>query len=466
MEDTPFCCELELQAVDFFKQLSIFAQHEIIDPTVWQSDRSSIVELMVDIFLLKPDIKDANHLSFVFYRSLSQVFYNVPVESFRSYSKQLLENILLSSGSNIDQTRLIVMILRRSILASQQEVLIDFELKNTSLSEDEEPEEYHLLPEDLLSRIENNMPQEYLEYENENHFLSFLWCCYLALSYFQDVSYNMRQSLVNQLRNRGLITKLYDFIADQLDLEDKSWMPTDTSTIEHYNIEGPDISSTKKSILQECRMLMLHLLYTLFKNVGSLTSSWWLNIKDRSLQMKVEKFVITHISKILIDQELREIGEKVKKLTAQDSSLTIKLNNVTNEIKAGYLVDEQRLEISLKLPLNYPLNNIQVHGVSRVGINEQKWKSWILSAQRVIVGMNGSVMDSLELFTKNVNLHFSGFEECAICYSILHAVDRKLPSKVCPTCNNRFHGACLYKWFRSSGNNTCPLCRSEIPFRR
>lgn len=126
-------------------------------------------------------------------------------------------------------------------------------------------------------------------------------------------------------------------------------MPTDTSTIEHYNIEGPDISSTKKSILQECRMLMLHLLYTLFKNVGSLTSSWWLNIKDRSLQMKVEKFVITHISKILIDQELREIGEKVKKLTAQDSSLTIKLNNVTNEIKAGYLVDEQRLEISLKL---------------------------------------------------------------------------------------------------------------------
>lgn len=249
-------------------------------------------------------------------------------------------------------------------------------------------------------------------------------------------------------------------------LEDKAWIPTDESTIETYDVAAPDSSSTKSALLQECKELMLHLLYVLFKNMGSMTSSWWLNLKDRSLQAKVEKFVTMHVSKLLIRQELKEVSEKVKKLTSQDESLTIRLNNATNEIKAGYLVDEQKLEISLKIPSNYPLSNIQVHGNSRVGINEQKWKSWILSAQRVIVGMNGSVMDSLELFTKNVNLHFSGFEECAICYSILHAVDRKLPSKVCPTCNNRFHGACLYKWFRSSGNNTCPLCRSEIPFRR
>lgn len=148
------------------------------------------------------------------------------------------------------------------------------------------------------------------------------------------------------------------------------------------------------------------------------------------------------------------------------ASLTIKINTIIHEIKASYLIDEQKLEILFKLPSNYPLTNVQVHGVSRVGINEQKWKSWILSTQRVITGMNGSVMDSLELFTKNVNLQFSGFEECAICYSILHAVDRKLPTKTCPTCNNKFHGACLYKWFRSSGNNTCPMCRSEIPFNR
>ena len=211
---------------------------------------------------------------------------------------------------------------------------------------------------------------------------------------------------------------------------------------------------------------MGHTLYQLFNNVGCLTSIWWLNIKDRTLQNDIEKFVSEFISPILIKNEFDDINSKMDRLTSNDDALTIKLNNITNEVKASYLIDDQKLEISFKLPKNYPLTNIQVNGVSRVGISEQKWKQWIMSTQHVITGMNGSVLDSLELFTKNVHLQFSGFEECAICYSILHAVDRKLPSKTCPTCKNKFHGACLYKWFRSSGNNTCPLCRSEIPFRR
>lgn len=216
----------------------------------------------------------------------------------------------------------------------------------------------------------------------------------------------------------------------------------------------------------ECKRLLAHSLYKMFDNVGSLTTNWWLNIKDRSFQSEVEKFVSLFISPILIRHELDTVVSKMESLTSKDDALNVKINKVTNEVKASYLIDEQKLVLSFKLPPNYPLTNIEVIGVSRVGISEQKWKQWIMSTQRVITGMNGSVMDSLELFTKNVNLQFSGFEECAICYSILHAVDRKLPTKTCPTCNNKFHGACLYKWFRSSGNNTCPLCRSEIPFKR
>ncbi|CUS23917.1 LAQU0S12e02938g1_1 [Lachancea quebecensis] len=466
LDEVLFSQELSIYSVQLYRQLIEYGKRNTPDASLWRETEAGILEIAVEVFLMKTDQQQASHFTFLFYRLLIQVFSEASVEQLLPSTDSLLKKFLSSSNLNIDQARLIVLVLRRSILAKQQDLLIEYELNNASKSTEDEPNDTFHFPPALLTLIDQKMPQEYLEYENEDQFLKYLWCCYLALSYLKDISYNLRQSFISQLKEQNLITKLYDFIADQLNLEDKSWIPTDERTIEIYDVAAPDSSSTKSALLQECKELMLHLLYVLFKNMGSMTSSWWLNLKDRSLQAKVEKFATMHVSKLLIRQELKEVSEKVKKLTSQDDSLSIRLNSATNEIKAGYLVDEQKLEISLKIPSNYPLSNIQIQGNSRVGINEQKWKSWILSAQRVIVGMNGSVMDSLELFTKNVNLHFSGFEECAICYSILHAVDRKLPSKVCPTCNNRFHGACLYKWFRSSGNNTCPLCRSEIPFRR
>jgi hypothetical protein len=35
-----------------------------------------------------------------------------------------------------------------------------------------------------------------------------------------------------------------------------------------------------------------------------------------------------------------------------------------------------------------------------------------------------------------------------------------LPDKKCKTCNNPFHSQCLFKWFSSSQQSTCPLCRN------
>ncbi|SCU87300.1 LAME_0D09538g1_1 [Lachancea meyersii CBS 8951] len=465
----PYACEFKIRSISLYRRLSSEKTNAMLGlGDLTPGDESELFDALMEAFLLQADYNKHNHFSFVFYRSLGDILHRSATSNFSRYGDGLMKNITLSSSEvNIDQERLAVRVLRESILLEQQTLLIDFEFHNSSQDTvDDESVKKFQLPTELLDKVEHDAPHEYLENENEYLFLKYLWGCYLTLTYFKNISYNLRQLYVGQLKERGLIFKLFDFISDQLDLDDKSWVPLEESFILAYDIEGLGLSSSQETILQECKNLLLHLLYVLFKDMGAITSSWWLNLKDRALQAKIEKFSAAYISPILVKQELEDVGKKAKKLTDQDETLTVKVNNVTNEIKAGYLVDEQKLEIALRLPSNYPLNNIEVHGVSRVGISEQKWKSWILSAQRVMVGMNGSVMDSLELFTKNVNLHFAGFEECAICYSILHAVDRKLPTKVCPTCKNRFHGACLYKWFRSSGNNTCPLCRSEIPFRR
>ncbi|GAV50326.1 hypothetical protein ZYGR_0U01820 [Zygosaccharomyces rouxii] len=471
LEETPFLLELRLYSVNLYLQLSKF------DKTLWTSeDDEETNNSLIELCFLEFTGEENNQVSSVFYRTFDKALNTLPLKSLAPYFDQFFESILNTDKDKfINRLRLQVHALTKLIFERQQEAVIEYEFsrqqqdksKDDDNEEDTAYQQSFKIPQSLLSKLNDDIPEDYLEYENQYGFLKYLWYWGITLSYFHDVSYNLRQLYIDQLRREDLLTKVLDFLADQIDLQDtKFWADAGSQVILNYEITENGYSPYKHDVFVECKQLLGHFMYDLFNNIGSLSSSWWLNIKDKSLQLKIEKFVSNFISPISINHELEDVESKIERLTAKDDSLTIKINKVTNEVKASYLIDEQKLELSFKLPSHYPLTNVQVIGVSRVGISEQKWKQWIMSTQRVITGMNGSVADSLELFTKNVNLQFSGFEECAICYSILHAVDRKLPTKTCPTCNNKFHGSCLYKWFRSSGNNTCPLCRGEIPFRR
>lgn len=76
---------------------------------------------------------------------------------------------------------------------------------------------------------------------------------------------------------------------------------------------------------------------------------------------------------------------------------------------------------------------------------------------------NGSIVDGLDTFKKNVAGALKGHTECAICYSIVSA-EKKLPDQECGTCRNLFHNDCLHKWFKSSNANLCPLCRNPFNY--
>lgn len=76
---------------------------------------------------------------------------------------------------------------------------------------------------------------------------------------------------------------------------------------------------------------------------------------------------------------------------------------------------------------------------------------------------NGSIADGLAAWRRNVTGALKGQTECAICYSIISA-DKQLPTKKCPTCKHLFHSSCLFKWFKTSNANTCPLCRNPFQF--
>lgn len=73
---------------------------------------------------------------------------------------------------------------------------------------------------------------------------------------------------------------------------------------------------------------------------------------------------------------------------------------------------------------------------------------------------NGSILDGLTVWKRNVDKRFEGVEECYICFYVLHGANHQLPKLACRTCKKKFHAACLYKWFSTSNNSTCPLCRN------
>lgn len=149
----------------------------------------------------------------------------------------------------------------------------------------------------------------------------------------------------------------------------------------------------------------------------------------------------------------------------EERALTVKISPKTGEIIASILVDEESppVAISIFLPPAYPLQPAMVVGRSRVLVDEKKWKSWLLTIQGVIMFANGNLVDGLLAFRRNVQGALKGQNECAICYSVI-STDMQTPNKRCATCKNTFHSVCLFRWFKSSNQSTCPLCRNSFVY--
>jgi E3 ubiquitin-protein ligase listerin len=65
-------------------------------------------------------------------------------------------------------------------------------------------------------------------------------------------------------------------------------------------------------------------------------------------------------------------------------NFSIRVLPALKEIHAVYAIDDQNMEVVLKLPDDFPLHGVNVQGVHRVGVSEEKWRAWLLGLQQVI----------------------------------------------------------------------------------
>ncbi|CDO70174.1 hypothetical protein BN946_scf184774.g2 [Trametes cinnabarina] len=315
------------------------------------------------------------------------------------------------------------------------------------------------LPVELLDMLQRNLSQEDTD-EHSEEWLGYLLTWMVTLDLFTNASLKVKSGYVDQLRDLALVGErllpttftllnLYGGMAKAFKLE--IW-DVDEFFLDYYSADSP-IS---------LRLLTAHVYYRALLLLPSLIRSWLADCRDRQLYTAVASYTSKHFSPALIRTELARVRDPDVTAELSGENISIKVASAVNEVTASFTVDEQQLELTVKLPADWPLHTIEVKESKHVGVAEDRWRAWELGVQQILTFRSGSIVDGLSFFLKNVTSHFEGIAECAICYSVVNATDGSLPRKPCKTCKNRFHAACLYKWFNTSHSSSCPLCRSEI----
>lgn len=127
-------------------------------------------------------------------------------------------------------------------------------------------------------------------------------------------------------------------------------------------------------------------------------------------------------------------------------SLNLRTRPHSREVLGSYTVEEISIDVSIKLPKNHPIDQVEIDGGKRVGVDAAKWRTWLLQLT-AFLAQNGSVVDGLLLWANNLSKRFDGVDECMICFYILHYHNSQLPRVSCKKCRKKFHSACLVSLF-------------------
>jgi len=417
---------------------------------VWKEAEPTVAKGLLNL------LKHSQHFPDEFHQPLKMVndvlarqISKVPLKHLESMEE--LFPLLYVESQPVQQTAFDI--LHKQIPLAQEQVSIDAALDKTTAR----------LPEELLSLIleaptvaaladapfDRSIPLPLRGY-----LLSWL----LVFDHVEHASFKVKTDYIDHIKDGAYLPGLLDFTFDFLGhahgqavdvskLDPTTWVP---------DIELP---------LRETQWLLTHLYYLCLVHLPSLTKSWYISSAPRPVAVALEPWTEKHISPPVISAALSAVQTWSESLAESDpdSPFTVRIASRAHEIIASYLIDDQPLSMRIALPPSFPLTAARIDAPNRIAVSEQKLQSWLRISLGAITLFNGSLVDALTTFRRNVEGAVKGQTECAICYSIVGS-DRRLPDKKCGTCRNAFHGGCLFKWFKSSGGSSCPLCRNMFNY--
>ncbi|XP_040576055.1 E3 ubiquitin-protein ligase listerin [Lepeophtheirus salmonis] len=266
---------------------------------------------------------------------------------------------------------------------------------------------------------------------------AYLHTCRLVLQLISSANQELRPSWTEFIRERNFLDSLVPVLFSLMRIDE----PAPREYSEFYFIEIHNIA--------------FHIYHDLLKCLPAMFRQWW-NLTDNRISGIIEKFTINSISPLLWEEESQNIISS--KTTFKN--MTVGVRTSVREVVAVYSLDEGSMDLIISLPNNFPLGTVKVDRNQRIGVGHNQWRNWMLQLTTFLQHQNGSILEGLIIWKNNVDKRFEGVEECCICFYILHGANHQLPKLSCRTCKKKFHSACLYKWFSTSNNSTCPMCRN------
>lgn len=328
-----------------------------------------------------------------------------------------------------------------------------------------------LLPDELLSLFLDPPSLDSFSDEALSAFpssiRSYLLSWKLVFDAYGSSQYKIRDDYTQHLKREKLVVPLLNFMFDVLGHSVGQPLNLDKEKIGLEQICEYDVRLAESETgEQSLHWLLVHLYYLTLKFIPGLFRAWYIDCRSKQTKIAVESWTTKYFSPVIVRETLDSVEAWVTEqqpASGDEKELLVKVSKAAREVTAGYEVDESQAAIVIKVPASYPIDGVTVSSLNRVAVNERKWQSWIMTTQGAITLANGSIIDGLQVFKRNIMAALQGQSECAICYSII-SEDKRMPDKKCTTCNNLFHRTCLYKWFQTSNQNSCPLCRNPIDY--
>ncbi|KAG6330843.1 hypothetical protein ID866_8246 [Astraeus odoratus] len=121
------------------------------------------------------------------------------------------------------------------------------------------------------------------------------------------------------------------------------------------------------------RLLAAHLYHRALLTVSPLIRSWISDCMDKQLLTRVIDYTSSHLSPGIIRAELAQVRQPdVASELSTAENLTIKASLALNEVTASYTVDEQALELSIRMPNDWPLHRFEVRDTKMVLLHSQR----------------------------------------------------------------------------------------------
>ncbi|TGO36504.1 hypothetical protein BHYA_0123g00320 [Botrytis hyacinthi] len=390
---------------------------------------------------------------------LSRLVINIP----SSHINDISEFYPLVASENRMVQSAAFSVLHRAIPAEQEEISVNALLEKKDAQ----------LPEELISllldapSIRNFDDEELAEFPPSIR--SYLLSWHLVYDAFSTASWKVRKDYCNHLQSENCLGSFLTFLFDVLGHSDGTPLNLEKAHFDESYIRAYDTSlADNETNERNFQWLLIHLYHLCLRHTGDLAKAWFSDCQSKQTRQAVETWTEKYFTPLMISDKLDEIDEWATSKEAKEGGekeLEIKTSKGARSIFASYEIDDTSIQIAIRFPSNYPFYNIKVEGINRVAVPEKKWRSWLLIVQGAITFSNGSLIDGLTTFRRNVEGSLKGHTECAICYSIISS-DKKTPDKKCGTCKNTFHGQCLFKWFASSNQSSCPLCRCAFNYGR